>query len=154
MSPQWMGTATTGFIRSTASAAPAVGGWTACPGGSPTAATADGAAPLVVEAESAYRDLDAVIEAVNAGPRPLAVYPFSNRGERIDRVVERLLARGFTDLTVLDIVPTHYLYAHVTREFVESYFHWFLFLRPEGAVAKAFARVSEARRMLRERMGR
>lgn len=34
------------------------------------------------------------------------------------------------NLTVLDIVPTQYLYSHVTREFVEAYFHWFLFLRP------------------------
>ncbi len=31
---------------------------------------------------------------------------------------------------MLDIVPAHYLYSHVTREFVESYFHWFLFIRP------------------------
>jgi haloacetate dehalogenase len=31
---------------------------------------------------------------------------------------------------VLDIVPTQYLYAHVTRAFVEAYFHWFLYIRP------------------------
>jgi haloacetate dehalogenase len=31
---------------------------------------------------------------------------------------------------VLDIVPTHYLYAHVTREFAEAYYHWFFFTRP------------------------
>jgi haloacetate dehalogenase len=31
---------------------------------------------------------------------------------------------------VLDIVPTHYLYTHFKIEFVQSYFHWFNYLRP------------------------
>jgi haloacetate dehalogenase len=31
---------------------------------------------------------------------------------------------------VLDIVPTHYLYTHVTKEFAESAYHWFFFSRP------------------------
>jgi haloacetate dehalogenase len=31
---------------------------------------------------------------------------------------------------VLDIVPAHYLYSHVTIEFVQAYFHWFNYLRP------------------------
>jgi len=30
-----------------------------------------------------------------------------------------------THLAVLDIVPTYYLYTHVTIEFIQSYFHWF-----------------------------
>ena len=30
-----------------------------------------------------------------------------------------------TKLAVLDIVPTHYLYTHVTIEFIQAYFHWF-----------------------------
>jgi haloacetate dehalogenase len=34
-----------------------------------------------------------------------------------------------TRAAVLDIVPTHYLYTHVTIEFVQSYFHWFNYLR-------------------------
>lgn len=33
-------------------------------------------------------------------------------------------------LAVLDIVPAHYLYAHVNIEFVQAYFHWFNYLRP------------------------
>jgi len=33
-------------------------------------------------------------------------------------------------LAVLDIVPTYYLYTHVTLEFVQAYFHWFNYLRP------------------------
>ena len=35
-----------------------------------------------------------------------------------------------TKLAVLDILPTHYLYTHVTLEFVNAYFHWFNYLRP------------------------
>ena len=35
-----------------------------------------------------------------------------------------------TKLAVLDIVPTYYLYTHVTIEFVQAYFHWFNYLRP------------------------
>jgi haloacetate dehalogenase len=35
-----------------------------------------------------------------------------------------------TRLAVLDIVPTHYLYTHVTLEFVQAYYHWFGYLRP------------------------
>ncbi len=33
-------------------------------------------------------------------------------------------------LAVLDIVPTYYLYTHVTIDFVQAYFHWFNYLRP------------------------
>ena len=38
-----------------------------------------------------------------------------------------------TRLAVLDIVPTYYLYTHVTLEFVQAYFHWFNYLRPAPA---------------------
>ena len=31
---------------------------------------------------------------------------------------------------VLDIVPTRYLYTHVTKEFAESAYHWFFYSRP------------------------
>jgi haloacetate dehalogenase len=34
-----------------------------------------------------------------------------------------------TSLAVLDIIPTYYLYTHVTIEFVQAYFHWFNNLR-------------------------
>ena len=34
-----------------------------------------------------------------------------------------------TKLAVLDIVPAHYLYSHVTIDFVRAYFHWFNYLR-------------------------
>jgi haloacetate dehalogenase len=35
-----------------------------------------------------------------------------------------------TKLAVLDILPTYYLYTHVTLAFVQAYFHWFNYLRP------------------------
>ena len=35
-----------------------------------------------------------------------------------------------TRLAVLDIVPTHYLYTHVTLAFAQAYYHWFAYLRP------------------------
>ncbi len=42
---------------------------------------------------------------------------------------------------VLDIVPTHYLYSHVTKEFAESAYHWFFYSRPapfpEEVIAKS-----------------
>jgi haloacetate dehalogenase len=38
-----------------------------------------------------------------------------------------------TKVAVLDIVPTHYLYTHVTIGFVQAYFHWFNYLRPAPA---------------------
>ena len=31
---------------------------------------------------------------------------------------------------VLDIIPTHYLYTHVTKEFAETAYHWFFYSRP------------------------
>ena len=34
-----------------------------------------------------------------------------------------------TKLAVLDIIPTYYLYTHVTIDFVQAYFHWFNYLR-------------------------
>ena len=34
-----------------------------------------------------------------------------------------------TKIAVLDIIPTYYLYTHVTIEFVQAYFHWFNYLR-------------------------
>lgn len=43
-----------------------------------------------------YRDLDDVIARINAGPRPLAVYPFSRRRDEIERVIERTMSGGVT----------------------------------------------------------
>lgn len=35
-----------------------------------------------------------------------------------------------TKLVVVDILPTYYLYTHVTLQFVQAYYHWFSYLRP------------------------
>ena len=53
-----------------------------------------------------------------------------DRGGRVARRLTIDHPEAVKTLTVLDIVPAHYLYSHVTREFVDAYFHWFLFLRP------------------------
>lgn len=53
-----------------------------------------------------------------------------DRGGRVARRLTLDHPERVQSLTVLDIVPAHYLYANVTREFVDTYFHWFLFLRP------------------------
>src|SRR6185437_11718621 len=53
--------------------------------------------------------------------------------DRGGRVAHRLALDhpdAVTRMSVLDIVPTHYLYTHVTKAFVDTYFHWFLFTRP------------------------
>jgi haloacetate dehalogenase len=53
--------------------------------------------------------------------------------DRGGRVAHRLALdhpEAVTRVSVLDIVPTYYLYTHVTKAFVDAYFHWFLFIRP------------------------
>jgi len=53
--------------------------------------------------------------------------------DRGGRVAQRMTLdhqEKVTHLTVLDIVPTYYLYTHVTIEFVQAYYHWFHQLRP------------------------
>jgi haloacetate dehalogenase len=37
---------------------------------------------------------------------------------------------ALTKAVFIDIVPTYYLYTHVTLEFVQAYFHWFSCLQP------------------------
>ena len=41
-----------------------------------------------------YDSLDTVIERINDGPRPLALYPFSNDAQRIERLLERVMSGG------------------------------------------------------------
>jgi haloacetate dehalogenase len=52
--------------------------------------------------------------------------------DRGGRVTHRLILdhpKAVTHAAVLDIIPTRYLYTHVTIEFVQAYFHWFNYLR-------------------------
>lgn len=53
-----------------------------------------------------------------------------DRGGRVARRLTLDHPQRVRNLTVLDIVPAHYLYSNVTREFVEAYIHWFMFIRP------------------------
>lgn len=43
-----------------------------------------------------YRQLDEVIERINAGPRPLAIYPFSKDGATVERLITRVISGGVT----------------------------------------------------------
>ncbi|HXH25151.1 MAG TPA: alpha/beta hydrolase [Vicinamibacterales bacterium] len=70
--------------------------------------------------------------------------------DRGGRVAQRMAldhADKVTHLAVLDIVPTYYLYTHVTLEFVQAYYHWFSYLRrapiPENELKAANDRALE-----------
>jgi haloacetate dehalogenase len=52
--------------------------------------------------------------------------------DRGGRVAQRMMLDHpgvITAGAVLDIIPTYYLYTHVTLDFVQSYYHWFSYLR-------------------------
>jgi len=53
-----------------------------------------------------------------------------DRGGRVAHRMALDHSEKVTKVAVLDIVPTYYLYTHVTIEFVQAYFHWFNYLRP------------------------
>jgi haloacetate dehalogenase len=53
-----------------------------------------------------------------------------DRGGRVGRRMALDHPDRVQKLVVLDIVPAHYLYSHVTLDFVRAYFHWFNYLRP------------------------
>ncbi|MCM2251564.1 MAG: aldehyde dehydrogenase family protein, partial [Ramlibacter sp.] len=41
-----------------------------------------------------YDALDEAVDAINAGPRPLALYPFSNSRATVERLLERIMSGG------------------------------------------------------------
>jgi coniferyl-aldehyde dehydrogenase len=41
-----------------------------------------------------YQSLDEPVKAINAGPRPLALYPFSNNRATVERLLERVMSGG------------------------------------------------------------
>ncbi len=53
-----------------------------------------------------------------------------DRGGRVAHRMALDHPDALTKLVVVDIVPTYYLYTHVTLEFVQSYYHWFSYLQP------------------------
>lgn len=52
-----------------------------------------------------------------------------DRGGRVGHRLALDHADKVTKLAVLDIIPTYYLYTHVTLEFIQAYFHWFNYVR-------------------------
>jgi len=55
----------------------------------------------------AYDSLEDVVRRVNAGPRPLAIYPFSNDGERIQMLLDRVMSGGVSVNEALFHVAQH-----------------------------------------------
>ena len=53
-----------------------------------------------------------------------------DRGARVAHRMALDHPDAVTKLVLIDIVPTHYLYTHVTIDFVQAYFHWFNYLQP------------------------
>jgi haloacetate dehalogenase len=64
-----------------------------------------------------------------------------DRGGRVGRRMALDHPDRIEKLAVLDIVPAHYLYSHVTIDFVQAYFHWFNNIRrapaPENEIKAA-----------------
>ena len=73
-----------------------------------------------------------------------------DRGGRVGAPHGARSRRQGDKLAVLDIVPTHYLYTHVTKEFIQAYLHWFNNVRPApGPENEMKAAASGARRRRR-----
>jgi haloacetate dehalogenase len=66
-----------------------------------------------------------------------------DRGGRVSHRLTLDHPARVTKLVVMDIVPTYYLYTHVTEAFINAYFHWFQNVRrapiPEESIAATFA---------------
>jgi haloacetate dehalogenase len=56
-----------------------------------------------------------------------------DRGGRVAHRMALDHPEQITKAVFIDIVPTYYLYTHVTLEFVQAYFHWFSWLRAAPA---------------------
>jgi haloacetate dehalogenase len=56
-----------------------------------------------------------------------------DRGGRVGRRMALDHPDKILKLATLDIIPAHYLYSHVNIDFVQTYFHWFNYLRAAPA---------------------
>jgi coniferyl-aldehyde dehydrogenase len=54
-----------------------------------------------------YAVLDEVIDDINAGPRPLAVYPFSHDAAQVQKIIDRVMSGGVTVNDALFHVAQH-----------------------------------------------
>jgi coniferyl-aldehyde dehydrogenase len=55
----------------------------------------------------AYDSLETVIQAINAGPRPLAIYPFSNDKRQVQMLLDRVMSGGVSVNEALFHVAQH-----------------------------------------------
>ena len=84
----------------------------------------------------AYTDLQSVIDSINAGPRPLAIYPFSNDARTVQRLIDRVMSGGVSVNDALFHVGQHDLpFGGVGESGMGHYhgvegFHTFSKLRP------------------------
>lgn len=84
----------------------------------------------------AYTDLDSVIASINAGPRPLAIYPFSNDAGTVQLLIDRVMSGGVSVNDALFHVGQHELpFGGVGESGMGHYhgvegFHTFSKLRP------------------------
>jgi haloacetate dehalogenase len=69
-----------------------------------------------------------------------------DRGGRVGHRMALDHADKVTRLAVLDIIPTYYLYTHVTIDFIQSYFHWFNNVRPAPAPENDIKAQTEAQK--------
>jgi haloacetate dehalogenase len=69
-----------------------------------------------------------------------------DRGGRVGHRMALDHPKAVRKLVVVDIVPTYYLYTHVTKEFIQAYFHWFSYVRPAPIPENELAAQAEARR--------
>jgi haloacetate dehalogenase len=69
-----------------------------------------------------------------------------DRGGRVGHRLALDYPDKVTRLAVLDIVPTYYLYTHVTLEFIQAYFHWFNYVRAAPAPEEQLKAQYEAQR--------
>src|SRR5713101_1277306 len=67
-----------------------------------------------------------------------------DRGARVGRRMALDHPDKVRKLAVMDIVPSNYLYGHVTIEFVQAYFHWFNYLRPAPGPENELIKQNEA----------
>jgi haloacetate dehalogenase len=65
-----------------------------------------------------------------------------DRGGRVAHRLSLDHAQRVMKVAVLDIVPTYYIYTHVTEGFINAYFHWFQNVRrapiPENSIKASF----------------
>ena len=69
-----------------------------------------------------------------------------DRGGRVGHRMALDHPKAVRKLVVVDIVPTYYLYTHVTKEFIQAYYHWFSYVRAAPAPENELLAQAEARR--------